>query len=698
MKGQGTACIASSSPALISFLLLFVSVISLTAGQQVQDCSSSCGEIENIRYPFRLKSDPAHCGDRKYELICSGNRTILELFSGQVFPGQYYVTNISYGQSLVNDYRMNYDTWIRVRVVNVNFASGKCALPSRFVSPTYTMISNYYYYMSWPYCLFAFLNCSEKIQDGRNYQLVPCLNSNTNNNGYIYVTRGPGCYEIEADSLAPSCSFLYEVPGGEYLSEDQYTDIFKLLQMGFTLVSNFNERNIYEDPRVADIILRCIKDAIQEANHDIRHTSTERGLRITIRYIAFPFSVQQRIVQCLRRHGGISSQIIASVIAFINIAIFVIVFATLGRFVFGPLSIFVFLCHHFCKTRVPMDKIEKFLRFQQNLEPARYSYPDIVSMTCNFKVKLGQGGFGSVFRGDLPGGYPVAVKMLGNTKFNGDDFISEVSTIGRIHHLNVVRLVGFCSEGSKRALVYEYMPNGSLDKYIFSAIGADRYFTMDKLNEIALGVARGIDYLHRGCDMRILHFDIKPQNILLDQNFNPKVSDFGLARLYPKDYSIVTVSAARGTIGYIAPELVSRCFGVVSNKSDVYSFGMLLMEMAGARRNFDRRVENSSECYYPSWIYDRLQQTEESEEVEICRAAIEIDDMERKLCKVGLWCIQTKASDRPSMSKVVELLEADTDTLALPPKPFLSSSHTISIRQSDMESSDLTELSIISEE
>lgn len=375
------------------------------------------------------------------------------------------------------------------------------------------------------------------------------------------------------------------------------------------------------------------------------------------------------------------------------------VFGALSRFILAPMWIFVFLCHQFWKMRVPMDKIEKFLRFQQNLEPTRYSYPDIIAMTCNFKVKLGQGGFGSIFRGDLPSGYPVAVKMLGNTKCNGDDFISEVSTIGRIHHLNVVRLVGFCSKGSRRALVYEFMSNGSLDKYIFTSNGAERYFTMEKLNDIALCVARGIDYLHRGCDMRILHFDIKPQNILLDQNFNPKVLDFGLARLYPKDYSIVTVSATRGTMGYIAPELVSRCFDVVSNKSDVYSFGMLLMEMAGARRNFDRRVENSSQCYYPSWIYDRLQQAEESEEVEICRAAIEIDDMERKLCKVGLWCIQTKASDRPSMSKVVELLEADTNTLALPPKPFLSSSHTISIiTQSDMESSDLTGLSIISEE
>jgi len=246
---------------------------------------------------------------------------------------------------------------------------------------------------------------------------------------------------------------------------------------------------------------------------------------------------------------------------------------------------------------VPVDSVEKFLQNQQTLTPTRYAYTDIIAMTRHFKHKLGQGGFGSVYRGELPGGHLVAIKMLGNSKCNGDDFISEVSTIGRIHHLNVVRLVGFCSEVSNRALVYEFMPNGSLDKYIFSSNGAHRYLTVEKLNEIALGVARGIDYLHRGCDMRILHFDIKPHNILLDHNFNPKVSDFGLAKLYPKDYSLVSISAARGTIGYIAPELVSRSFGVISHKSDVYSFGMLLLEMAGGRRNVDQRAENSSQVY-----------------------------------------------------------------------------------------------------
>jgi serine/threonine protein kinase len=179
---------------------------------------------------------------------------------------------------------------------------------------------------------------------------------------------------------------------------------------------------------------------------------------------------------------------------------------------------------------------------QQMLGPSRYAYANITAITSHFRDKLGQGGYGSVYRGVLPGDVHVAVKMLeGNSKCNGEDFINEVSTIGRIHHVNVVRLVGFCSEEMTRALVYEYMPQGSLDKYIFSA----KNFSWDKLNEIALGIARGINYLHQGCDMQILHFDIKPHNILLDSNFVPKVADFGLAKLYPRDNGFVPLSALR---------------------------------------------------------------------------------------------------------------------------------------------------------
>ena len=316
--------------------------------------------------------------------------------------------------------------------------------------------------------------------------------------------------------------------------------------------------------------------------------------------------------------------------------------------------------------------------------PKRYSYAVIMAITNHFKDKLGEGGFGSVYRGQLPGGCFIAVKMLGKHNFNGEEFINEVSTIGRIHHVNVVRLLGFCSEGSKRALVYEYMPNGSLDKHIFLKKGKVQPFSWEKLHEIALGTARGIEYLHGGCDICILHFDIKPHNILLDHDFVPKISDFGLAKFYPKEYDVMSISTTRGTIGYIAPELISRNFGVVSNKSDVYSFGMLLLEAAGGRKNVDAKAGRSSKVYFPSWVYDHLSEGGDLELGNISEIEVEIA---RKLCIVGLCCIQMKPSDRPSMTKVVEMLEGNISDLKMPPKPCFSSPLRMSMREPHSDSS-----------
>ncbi|KAK0601618.1 hypothetical protein LWI29_025867 [Acer saccharum] len=195
---------------------------------------------------------------------------------------------------------------------------------------------------------------------------------------------------------------------------------------------------------------------------------------------------------------------------------------------------------------------------------------------------------------------PVAIKVLAKSKFSGEEFINEVSTIGRIHHINVVRLLGFCSEGSKHSLVYEYMPNGSLDRHIFSKKDNDQAFRWEKHHEITLGIACGIEYLHNRCDVCILHFDIKPHNILLDHNFIPKVADFGLAKFHPKENDFICINASRGTIGYIALELISR-----NCKSDVYSFGMLL-EMAGGTQNSFAKATRSSKAYFPSWVYDQM--------------------------------------------------------------------------------------------
>ncbi|KAL3726213.1 hypothetical protein ACJRO7_031152 [Eucalyptus globulus] len=346
---------------------------------------------------------------------------------------------------------------------------------------------------------------------------------------------------------------------------------------------------------------------------------------------------------------------------------FVLVHFLAAKFILGAPCVLIFLTLKWMRRHQATDaNIEEFLRAHNNFFPIRYSYSDIKRITQNFKCKLGEGGYGFVYKGILRSGNEVAVKILNKSKSNGQDFISEVATIGRIHHVNVVQLVGFCFEYSKQALVYDFMPNGSLDKHISYKDGDDP-LDYKKMYEISLGIARGIEYLHRGCDMQILHFDIKPHNILLDRSFTPKVSDFGLARLYPTDRSIVSLTAARGTLGYMAPELFYKDIGGISYKADVYSFGMLLMEMAGRRRNLNAHAERSSQIYFPLWVYDQLGKEKELERVDIIE---EERETTRKMIIVALWCIQLSPNDRPSMRKVLDMLEGDMDRLQLPPKPL----------------------------
>ncbi|WCJ36822.1 Protein kinase family protein [Euphorbia peplus] len=342
-----------------------------------------------------------------------------------------------------------------------------------------------------------------------------------------------------------------------------------------------------------------------------------------------------------------------------------------------PVVVIVIICYVYRENKVDREnqvRIERFLEDYKALKPARYCYADIKRITNDFKDKLGEGAYGTVFKGKLCHGIPVAVKILNFSKGNGDEFINEVGTIGRIHHVNVVRLVGYCTDGFRRALVYEFLPNESLEKFIFSKDKNKHVLGWEKLLKIALGVAKGIEYLHQGCEQRILHFDIKPQNVLLDYNFNPKVSDFGLAKLCSKDRSAVTMTTARGTMGYVAPEVFSRNFGNVSYKSDVYSFGMLLLEMVGGRKNTDEKVENGRGIYFPEWIYNHLNQ---GEELRIRIGGEEGDtEIAKRLAIVGLWCIQWHPINRPSMKTVIQMLEKDN--LRIPPNPFSSNRSHIS--------------------
>ncbi|KAE8676133.1 Gag-pro-like protein [Hibiscus syriacus] len=265
-----------------------------------------------------------------------------------------------------------------------------------------------------------------------------------------------------------------------------------------------------------------------------------------------------------------------------------------------------YVYHQQKKRKENQGKIEKFSQDFRSLEHSRYSFADIKRITNDFKDKLGQGGYGTVFKGRLSIDVLVDVKILNVFKGNGEEFVNEVGSMGRIHHVNIARLVGFCADGHNRALVYEYLPKESLN-FIFAAKGKTHVLGWDKLQEITLGIAEGIEYLHQGYEQRILHFDIKPHNILLDQNFNPKISDFGLAKLCSKEQSAVSMTTARRAMGYIALEVLSRNFGNASYKSDVYSFGMLLLEMVGGRKkNIDVTVENMSQVYFPELAYNHL--------------------------------------------------------------------------------------------
>jgi serine/threonine protein kinase len=342
--------------------------------------------------------------------------------------------------------------------------------------------------------------------------------------------------------------------------------------------------------------------------------------------------------------------------------------------ILGAPFVIAFLIYKWHRRHLSMyNAVEEFLQSHNNLTPIRYSYSEIKKMTQSFKDKLGGGGYGTVFKGTLRSGRLVAVKMLGKSTTNGQDFINEVATIGRIHHVNIVQLIGFCVERSKRALVYEFMPNGSLNKYIFSP-EVDTLISYDKMYDIALGVACGIEYLHQGCDMQILHFDIKPHNIILDENFTPKVSDFGLLKLYPTYDNTVCLTAARGTLGYMAPELFYKNIGGISFKADVYSFGMLLMEMAGKRKNLNEFAKDSSQIYFPTWVYDQLHN---GNDIEIENTTEEENKIGKKMIIAALWCIQMKPNDHPSMNKVVQMLERGVEGLQMPSKPFLSSVDSI---------------------
>lgn len=310
--------------------------------------------------------------------------------------------------------------------------------------------------------------------------------------------------------------------------------------------------------------------------------------------------------------------------------------------------------------------------------PVRFEYEELVAATENFKTQIGSGGFGTVYKGTLPDQTVVAVKKMTSLGVRGKkEFYTEITIIGNIHHINLVRLKGFCAQGRQRFLVLEFMNRGSLDRALFCNSG--QVLDWRERFEIALGTARGLAYLHNGCDQRIIHCDVKPENILLHDHSRVKISDFGLSKLLsPEESSLFTTM--RGTRGYLAPEWLTS--SSISDKADVYSYGMVLLEIVRGKKNSWVQTwskNNSSSTgrgsggsslspspggvepqavYFPMLALEMHEQRRYKELVDPRLEGRVADESEvEKMVKIALCCVQEDPALRPSMATVVGMLE-----------------------------------------
>ncbi|XP_039161288.1 G-type lectin S-receptor-like serine/threonine-protein kinase SD2-5 [Eucalyptus grandis] len=282
----------------------------------------------------------------------------------------------------------------------------------------------------------------------------------------------------------------------------------------------------------------------------------------------------------------------------------------------------------------------------------RFAYNDLETITNGFDKKLGEGGFGSVFEGTLSDDTKVAVKRLDGFGQVKKSFLAEVETIGRIHHVNLVRLVGFCAQKSHRLLIYEYMSNGSLDRWIFHKSN-ECVLDWQQRKKIILDIAQGLNYLHEECRQKIIHLDIKPQNILLDGNFNAKVADFGLSKLIDRDQSQV-ITTMRGTPGYLAPEWLSAA---ITEKVDVYSFGVVILEIVCGRKIFDCCLDEKDMNLLG--LFKRKAEEERLLDiVDKSSGDMQLNGLHAvRMMRIAAWCLQGDYMKRPSMSVVIKALE-----------------------------------------
>ncbi|MQM18812.1 hypothetical protein Taro_051806 [Colocasia esculenta] len=300
------------------------------------------------------------------------------------------------------------------------------------------------------------------------------------------------------------------------------------------------------------------------------------------------------------------------------------------------------------------------------------SFECITSITSHFSDSnmLGEGGFGKVYKGVMPTGVEVAIKRLSEGSSQGqEEFRNEVALIAKLQHRNLVKLLGSCIQGEERILIYEYVKNGSLSAFLFDSMKQVQLDWETRFN-IIKGIARGLMYLHQDSRFKIVHRDLKASNILLDEDMNPKISDFGMARMFGGNESRCLTKRVVGTYGYMSPEYAME--GHYSVKSDVYSFGVLILEIVSGRRNviyYHNQVPLNLLTYaWHMWKEDNLMGFVDSSIARTCSPA-EVS----RCMHVGLLCVQDHINKRPHMSSVVFMLENDTPIQDKPKKPMFMS-------------------------
>ncbi|KAL2941323.1 LEAF RUST 10 DISEASE-RESISTANCE LOCUS RECEPTOR-LIKE PROTEIN KINASE-like 2.1 [Bienertia sinuspersici] len=606
-------------------LLVLLPVLSNGANSEYSACSIpySCGRIQNIGYPFWGGNRPEYCGTSNFKLNC---------LAGAEYPTMSVYNNGSIGLNVEKINTSSHTIYIaREKMLHNCYAydtSNITLLPSLKENyPSKDRITLRY----------GCNNCSNIV--GNSSKSFKCANTD-NTIGDVYYFNGDTNYS------SCSCVNHVSVPMEEGLMQE---------------LRNNESLSLWS--ALTQLPVEMVYAADFEKCSKCEESGGKCGSSSDNKFMCYCKNGAQPL-KCSPSSGGRRKLAII-----------------LGSGVAAGITVLVALVISFYKmymddqftliwSKTSDDQnVATFLQSYGSLAPKRYTYADIRKMTNSFKDKLGEGGYGTVYKGKLQDGRLVAVKNLKMLKGDdGKDFINEVLSISRTNHINVVTLLGFCFQGKKRALVFEFLPNGSLEKFI-NGRDSSRSLDCETMFNIAIGIAKGLDYLHRGCNIQILHFDIKPHNILLDEEFHPKISDFGTARLYPPKYSTISMSVARGTIGYIAPEIVSRNFGSISHKSDVYSYGMILLDLVFGRKNMIFDDQGCETHFFPEFVYNRLEE-------EVATHGNDCDfkqKLVRKMIMVGLWCTQTYSSNRPPMNKVLEMLEGSLELIPMPPKPQLSS-------------------------